>query len=84
MKRAIGMLLWLAGQAIRVLVLLAGIVYLFGAVIWMHAPLPGALLAAAPIALPALGLAWLCTRFGIRLRDRGLRHGAALRRDARQ
>jgi hypothetical protein len=64
MKRTIGILLWPAGHAIKLLVLLATIVYLFGAVIWMHAPLPGALVAGASMALPALGLAWLCTRFG--------------------
>ena len=69
MKRTIGILLWLAGHVINLLVLLAGAVYLFGAVIWMHAPLPGALVTGAPMALPALGLAWLCTRFVKRLRD---------------
>ena len=69
MKRTIGILLWLTGHAINLLVLLAAAVYLFGAVIWMHAPLLGALVAGAPMALPALGLAWLCTRFGKRLRD---------------
>jgi len=69
MKRTIGLLLWLAGHAINLFVLLAAAVHLFGAVIWMHAPLPGALVAGAPMALPALALAWLCRRIGKRLRD---------------
>lgn len=69
MKRTIGILLWLAGHAIKLLVLMAGAVYLFGAVVWMHAPLLGAIVAAAPMALAALGLAWLCRRIGKRLRD---------------
>jgi hypothetical protein len=64
MKRTIGILLWLAGHAIKLLVLLAAAVHLFGAVIWMHAPLLGALVTGMPMALPALGLAWLCSRFG--------------------
>ena len=55
MKRAVGMLLLAAGHAIDLLVLPSVAVYLSGAVIWMRAPLPGALVAAAPMALPALG-----------------------------
>jgi hypothetical protein len=69
MKRILGTLLWTAGHIINVLTLFAVIVYLFGSVVWMHAPLMGVLLAAAPLALLALGLAWLCRRIGRGLRE---------------
>lgn len=69
MKKAIGTLLWLAGHIINVLTLFSAIVYLFGTVMWMHAPLVGVLLTGAPLALLPLGLAWLCRRLGLRLRD---------------
>lgn len=69
MKSAIGRLLWAAGHVVNALAWFALAVYLFGTVVWMHAPLPGVLLTAAPMALPALGLAWLCRRAGRRLRD---------------
>jgi hypothetical protein len=69
MKKAIGTLLWLAGHAINVATLLAAVIYLFGTVVWMHAPFVAVLLSAAPMALLPLGLAWLCRRAGKRLRD---------------
>jgi hypothetical protein len=69
MKKTIGVLLWSAGHIINGLTLFAAIVYLFGTVVWMHAPLLGVILAVAPMALPPLGLAWLCRRVGRRLRD---------------
>jgi hypothetical protein len=68
MKKAIGYLLWLAGHIVNVLVLWAAIVYLFGAVVWMHAPLPGALRVTAAMALLPLALAWLCRTAGKYLR----------------
>ncbi|WP_230022353.1 hypothetical protein [Massilia sp. Bi118] len=69
MKKAIGTLLWLAGHIINGLTLFSALIYLFGAVVWMHAPLVGVLLAGAPMLLPPLALAWLCRRIGRRLRD---------------
>lgn len=69
MKKAIGTLLWLGGHIVNGLTLFAAVVYLFGTVVWMHAPLAGALLAGAPMLLPPLVLAWLCRRLGRRLRD---------------
>jgi hypothetical protein len=69
MKKAIGTLLWLAGHIINVLTLFSAVVYLFGTVVWMHAPLVGVVLTGAPMALLPLGVAWLCRRVGLRLRD---------------
>jgi hypothetical protein len=68
-KKAIGTLLWLAGHIINGLTLFSALIYLFGTVVWMHAPLVGVLLTGAPMALLPLGLAWLCRRIGLRLRD---------------
>jgi hypothetical protein len=68
-KKAIGTLLWFAGHIINVLALFAAVVYLFGTVVWMHAPLFGVLQVGAPMALLPLVLAWLCRRIGKRLRD---------------
>jgi len=64
-----GTLLWAAGHAINICTLLAAVVYLFGTVVWMHAPLFAVLATAAPMALLPLGLAWLCRRIGRHLRD---------------
>ena len=69
MKNAIGLLLWLAGHVVNVLTLLAAIVYLFGVVAWMHAPLLDALRVTAAMALLPLGLAWVCRTIGKRLRQ---------------
>ena len=69
MKNAIGLLLWLAGHVVNVLTLLAAIVYLFGVVAWMHAPLLDALGVTAAMALLPLGLAWLYRLIGKRLRQ---------------
>ena len=69
MKKAIGILLWLAGHIVNGLALFSAIVYLFGTVLWMHAPLAGVLLTGAPMLLPPLVLAWRCRRVGRRLRD---------------
>lgn len=69
MKQAIGMMLRAAGHIINICTLLVLVVYLFGTVLWMHAPLFGVLAVAAPVALLPLGLAWLCRRIGRRLCD---------------
>lgn len=63
-----GTLLLAVGEILRAFTLLAVIVYLFGTVLWMHAPLLGVLMVTAPMALVPLGLAWLCRRLGRRLR----------------
>lgn len=68
MKNALGLLLWLAGHVVNVVTLFAAVVYLFGVVVWMHAPLLGALgMTAAMVVLP-LALAWACRTVGKRLR----------------
>jgi hypothetical protein len=67
-KNAVGLLLWLAGHVINVLTLFAAVVYLFGVVVWMHAPLPGALGVTAAMAVLPLALAWACRTAGKRLR----------------
>ncbi|WP_322402340.1 hypothetical protein [Massilia luteola] len=64
MKKAIGLLLWLAGHAVNVLTLAGACVYLWGVVVWMHAPLAGALGVTAAMALLPLALAWVCTTIG--------------------
>jgi hypothetical protein len=69
MKKAIGTLLWLAGHIVNGVALFTAVIYLFGTVVWMHAPLAGVLLAGAPMLLPPLVLAWLCRGAGRRLRD---------------
>ena len=69
MKNAIGLLLWLAGHVVNVLTLLAAVVYLWGVVVWMHAPLPDALRVTAAMALLPLALAWACRMIGRRLRN---------------
>jgi hypothetical protein len=67
-KNAVGLLLWLAGHVINVLTLCAAVVYLFGVVVWMHAPLLGALGVTAAMAVLPLALAWACRMVGKRLR----------------
>lgn len=69
MKKGTGILLQAAGQIINLCTLLVLVVYLFGTVVWMHAPLFGVLASAAPMLLLPLGLAWLCRRIGQRLCD---------------
>ena len=71
MKKATGTLLRGAGRIINICTLLVLVVYLFGTVVWMHAPLFGVLASTAPVALLPLGLAWLCRRIGRHLCDDG-------------
>lgn len=70
MKKTVGLLLWLAGYVVNVLTVFAAIVYLFGVVAWMHAPLLGALGMTAAMAVLPLTLAWACRTAGKRLRKR--------------
>lgn len=69
MKKTVGLLLWLAGHVVNVLTLCAAVVYLFGVVAWMHAPLLGALGVTAAMAVLPLALAWVCRTVGKRLRQ---------------
>jgi len=67
-KSAIGLLFWTAGHVANVLALLAAGMYVLFCVIWLHAPLLDVLRVTATMALPVLGLAWLCRWGGRRLR----------------
>lgn len=66
-RRRIGILLRVLGHAVNLLVLLAALVYAFGAILWMHAPVFAALVNIAMMAALPLALAWLCRRIGSRL-----------------
>jgi len=66
-KNAIGVLLWSAGHLVNALALLAAGMYVLFCVAWLHAPLPDVLHVTAMMALPVLGLAWLCRWGGRRL-----------------
>jgi len=66
----IGTLLCVLACLGAVLLAFAGVVYLFGVVLWMHAPLvPALLVCALLMAVPGL-LCVGCYRFGQRLRRR--------------
>jgi hypothetical protein len=67
-KSVAGLLLWSAGHVVNVLAVLAAIMYVLFCVTWLHAPLPDVLRVTATMALPVLGLAWLCRWAGRRLR----------------
>lgn len=68
-RQRVGVLLHAIGHAANILVLLAALVYAFGAILWMHAPAVAALLNIATMAALPLGLAWLCRRIGILLQQ---------------
>lgn len=68
MKNVAGIVLWLAGHLINVLVLIAAIVYAFGAVIWMHQPASQAIATIVLIGFVPLLLAWPMRALGRRLR----------------
>ncbi|MCS0632565.1 hypothetical protein NX786_24830 [Telluria mixta] len=68
LKGAIGVLLWSAGHVVNALALLAAGMYALFCVVWLHAPLLDVLRVTAMMALPVLGLAWLCRWGGRRLR----------------
>jgi hypothetical protein len=67
-KSAAGLLLRSAGHVINALALLAAGMYVLFCVIWLHAPLLDVLRVTATMALPVLGLAWLCLWGGRRVR----------------
>ena len=66
-KNAVGLLLWSAGHVVNALALLAAGMYVLFCVAWLHAPLLDVLRVTAMMALPVLGLAWLCRWGGRRL-----------------
>ena len=67
MKKILKTLSWFAGILLSVMTVLAAVIYLFGAVMWMHAPVvpavPAVLLTLA-MALPFFALAWVLRRLG--------------------
>jgi hypothetical protein len=64
MKRFFGKLSWIAGVLLNVVTAFGAIIYLFGVVVWMHAPAVPALLLTLAMALPFFGLAWVLRRLG--------------------
>lgn len=66
-KSVAGLLFWSAGHVVNALALLAAGIYVLFCVAWLHAPLLDVLRVTATMALPVLGLAWLCRWGGRRL-----------------
>jgi hypothetical protein len=64
MKKILKTLSWLAGILLSVMTVLAAVIYLFGAVIWMHAPVVPAVLLTLAMASPFFALAWVLRRLG--------------------
>jgi hypothetical protein len=64
MKKILGILSWVAGTLLNVATGFFGVIYLFGVVIWMHAPVVPALLVTLAMTLPLFGLAWVFRRLG--------------------
>ena len=64
MNRIVGGLIWIAGVLLIVITTFAALIYLFGAVVWMHAPVIPLLLLTLAMAVPFLGLAWFLLRLG--------------------
>lgn len=64
MEKALKTLSWLAGILLSVVTVLAAVIYRFGVVIWMYAPVVPALLLTTAMALPFLALAWILRRLG--------------------
>jgi hypothetical protein len=64
MERTLRTLSWLAGILLTVVTVLAALVYLFGVVIWMHAPVVPALLLTTAMAFPCLALTWILRQLG--------------------
>jgi formate-dependent nitrite reductase membrane component NrfD len=64
MKTLLKTLSLLAGTLVYVCTGFAALVYLFGVVIWMHAPVVPALLLTSAMSAPLLFLGWLLLRLG--------------------
>jgi hypothetical protein len=57
-KKSVGILLLSFGHLLNMLVLLAAVVYAWGMIVWMHAPIVGVVEAIAVAALVPLAVAW--------------------------
>jgi Kef-type K+ transport system membrane component KefB len=64
MKKILKTLSWSAGVLLSVVTAFAAVIYLFGVVIWMHAPVVPALLFTLAMALPFFVLSWILRRLG--------------------
>jgi hypothetical protein len=64
MRKILGKLSWVAGTLLNVVTGFVAVIYLFGVVIWMHAPTVPALLLTLAMTLPLFGLAWVLRRLG--------------------
>ncbi|MEN3278472.1 MAG: hypothetical protein V7631_4262 [Massilia sp.] len=64
MKTLVKTLSRLAGTLVYVFTGFAALVYLFGVVIWMHAPVVPALLLTSAMSAPMLFLGWILLRLG--------------------
>jgi hypothetical protein len=64
MRKIFETLSWVAGTLLNIVTGFVAFLYLFGVVIWMHAPAVPALLLTLAMTLPFFGLAWLLRRPG--------------------
>jgi hypothetical protein len=64
MRKIFATFSWAAGTLLKFLTGFAAVIYLFGVVIWMHAPAVPALLLTLAMTLPFFGLAWVLRRLG--------------------
>lgn len=64
MNKIVGGVIWIAGVLLIVITTFAALIYLFGAVVWMHAPAILLLLFTLALAAPFLGFAWFILRIG--------------------
>jgi hypothetical protein len=64
MKKILGTLSSVTGILLNVVTAFAALIYLFGVVIWMHAPIGYALLLTLAMTLPFFGLAWILRWLG--------------------
>jgi nitrate reductase NapE component len=68
LRTVVAGLLLSAGHLLNAITLLAAIVYAFGCIVWMHAPVVDVVRLTATVALPLIGIAWLCRKAAHRLR----------------
>jgi len=64
MKKTVARLVSIAGTVVYGITGLIAVVYLFGAVVWMHAPPIAALLVTLVMMTPLLILSWILRRAG--------------------
>jgi len=64
MKKSAGILFLSFGHLLNILVLLAAVVYAFGLIAWMHAPVSGVLQTIAMAAVVPFAVAWGCRSAG--------------------